>query len=660
MKKLILFFVVFVILFPKYSYASVNHLVISQVQIAGAKTTDDFVEIYNPTSEDIDLKGTRLGKRTQTGDADGSLKSWTETTIIKSHGFYLWANSDFANLAVSPDSATGSFISNDNGVALRSGLANSGTIIDSVAWGNAANTFVEGAAYATNPDPGKSLMRKLSDSGEIIDTDNNSSDFSIQTSSPHNLASVAPPDTNTTTPQPVQEITNTTPTPPPSGGSSATAYSNAVVISELLPNPDGTDSGEEWIELGNPTDAAIDVAGWILDDESKTGTVGTSAYTLPAGTVISAKNYLALDLPEGSFALDNTGGDTLRLLWPNKQLATEVIYTGNAAEDTTYARKADGTYAWTKLATKGSANQFGTEPQIIPPTDNLQTGSFASDKIQINEIFPNPAGTDSGYEWVEVLNSGTTPVTLHGWILDDGGKTDPIGSSAYHIESPTVQPGAVAVINIPAGKFAMNNSGAETIRLFSPDKVLADSVTYSGAKEGLSYSKLADIWSWGTPSPNATNSVADAEPDIVINEVFPNPSKFEIPKQTLEPGKFVVFKRSQSNIALANSAKEKLELISQSGIVVSALEYEDAPKNLSFARTDAGDYDWTGLVTAGDANKFSKSGKVAGASLVRTGNPDGQDNSIVLYFAVFTIIWYIARAIVNPKGETENEQTRTH
>src|ERR1700683_4479575 len=132
-------------------------LVISQVQTgAVGNTNDDFIELFNPNPDPIDLKNYRLVKRTAQATKDTLLKSWTDDTTIPPNSFYLWANSSFTQ--VTPDVATTGTLADDNGIALRSGADDTGLIIDSVAWGNTNNSFTN--VSSVNPAPGMALVRQ--------------------------------------------------------------------------------------------------------------------------------------------------------------------------------------------------------------------------------------------------------------------------------------------------------------------------------------------------------------------------------------------------------------------------------------------------------------------------------------------------------------------
>jgi hypothetical protein len=188
-----------------------NHILISQIQITGGKgkTDDDFVELYNPTEQQFNLKGYRLVKRTGNDTNDSLIKSWTTNAFIPAFGFYLWANSSFTDISVSPDSTTSETLSNDNGVAIRFGPNDTGAVIDNVAWGKAQNFFsTSSTAFTSNPFPlnpsaSQSLLRKSWQNGACFsasldtsigngcDTGNNAGDFELmQVSEPRDSQSL--------------------------------------------------------------------------------------------------------------------------------------------------------------------------------------------------------------------------------------------------------------------------------------------------------------------------------------------------------------------------------------------------------------------------------------------------------------------------------------
>jgi hypothetical protein len=72
------------------------------------------------------LKGYRLVKRAQNGTSDTLIKSWTTDIFIPAYGFYLWANSSFTDISVTPDSTTSETLSDDNGIAIRLGPNDTG------------------------------------------------------------------------------------------------------------------------------------------------------------------------------------------------------------------------------------------------------------------------------------------------------------------------------------------------------------------------------------------------------------------------------------------------------------------------------------------------------------------------------------------------------
>jgi hypothetical protein len=278
---------------------------------------------------------------------------------------------------------------------------------------------------------------------------------------------------------------------------------------------------------------------------------------------------------------------------------------------------------------------------------------------------------------------------IHNWILDDGSINDAIGDSAWKIQSPIVYPGQVAVLTIPAGKFSMNNT-ADTVRIFNAKNYLIDSVAFQDAVEDKSYALVSGKWIWTKPSPNAVNFAEEIEKSftgkIVINEFFPEPAKggeefiellnqseqeistegfvlsdlatsYKLPATTIAPRGFLVVKKADSQIALNNSGKEQVTLRDAKGTVLAVVEYEDAPKNMSFNLTDAGIYVWSTVLTPGTQNQFKNSpiemGLVKGAILPRTGNDSGLDvqNTIVFWI----VVWYIYIKLCDPNPRIASE-----
>ncbi len=188
---------------PTPARSNVDHILISQLQTTGetGHTDNDFIELYNPTDERFNIKGYRVVKRTEAGTSDTLIKSWTIDTFIPAYGFYLWANSGYTTISVPPDSTTTGGLADNNGIAIRYGANDTGIIIDSVAWGKAENSFVEGTAFSANPGANQSMLRRnwqdscLSASfdtaiGNGCDTKNNASDFElVQHSNPRNSKS---------------------------------------------------------------------------------------------------------------------------------------------------------------------------------------------------------------------------------------------------------------------------------------------------------------------------------------------------------------------------------------------------------------------------------------------------------------------------------------
>ena len=182
-----------------------DHVVISQVfgggGNSGAPYNKDFIELYNPTDQPIDLANWSVQYASATGT------SWTVTPLdgtIPAHGYYLISEAGGANGSDIPTSDASGAISMAAGagkVALfndqvaKSGEKPTGAI-DFVGYGSTANSY-EGSGATKNLSATNSAQRRpyanvdpAPEKGNAWDTDDNAADFYVgAVAAPRNTAS---------------------------------------------------------------------------------------------------------------------------------------------------------------------------------------------------------------------------------------------------------------------------------------------------------------------------------------------------------------------------------------------------------------------------------------------------------------------------------------
>jgi len=66
---------------PKASAESASHVVISEVQIGGQTSKDEFIELFNPTGQAVNLKDWKLAKKTAGGNESNLLSAFPDLNI---------------------------------------------------------------------------------------------------------------------------------------------------------------------------------------------------------------------------------------------------------------------------------------------------------------------------------------------------------------------------------------------------------------------------------------------------------------------------------------------------------------------------------------------------------------------------------------------------
>lgn len=171
----------------------------------------------------------------------------------------------------------------------------------------------------------------------------------------------APTETPTATPTepggnaPITETPTVTPTGTP------VTRAGAVRLNELLPNPRATNwdrrgranAQDEWIELYNPGQRAIDLAGWTIAVQTP-GAQLSQGYRFGRRSAIGPGAYLVLYQRDTQLVLDDRTA-TVRLLDADGRLVDSVTYEG-LGPDESYSRDEAGVWHAGWPPTPGAQN----------------------------------------------------------------------------------------------------------------------------------------------------------------------------------------------------------------------------------------------------------------------------------------------------------------
>jgi hypothetical protein len=128
--------------------------------------------------------------------------------------------------------------------------------------------------------------------------------------------------------------------------------------------------------------------------------------------------------------------------------------------------------------------------------------------IFINEWLPNPTGTYTKTEFIELYNNGSPSVSLNGWKLATTGK------KIFALDGHSIAPHGYLLLYRTETKLSLKNT-AETVSLYDASDKLADHSSFLGmAQQGKSLSRinygtdLSEHFAWSDPTPGAANRIS--------------------------------------------------------------------------------------------------------------------------------------------------------
>ncbi|MCP5515803.1 MAG: lamin tail domain-containing protein [Verrucomicrobiales bacterium] len=296
-----------------------------------------------------------------------------------------------------------------------------------------------------------------------------------------------------------------------------------VVINEVLaanasfPNFNGRTA--DHVELFNPSDSPVDLAGLSLTDDPAFARkwvfpVGASLAPGAYQVVYCDANQAPSEVNSG-FGLDAQGGRLFLFNTPGMGGGLlDALSYGLQTPDFALARVPDGDGAWNlAVPTPGAPNQAAA------------LGSISA--LCVNEWMADPAGSDS--DWFELHNRGEQPVALGGLFLTDD-FTDRTKSPIPPLSFIGARGNAFVkfIADGDAGAGANHagfslKKGGEALGVFSAGGALIDAVSFGNQTTGVSQGRFPDgavsILDFSdTASPGGSNHLPLAT--VVINEVL--------------------------------------------------------------------------------------------------------------------------------------------
>ena len=206
---------------------------------------------------------------------------------------------------------------------------------------------------------------------------------------------------------------------------SVSAAETSLVINEFMASnntsfQDPQGQYDDWIEIHNYGDDAIDIGGMYLTDDDPCSP-SPDWWQIPTGypeqTTIAAGGYLLIwadnETSQGPLHMDfalGASGEYIGLSDADMNLL-DMIAFGPQGGDDSYGRLPDASDNW----------QSFVHDTIAPPTPGQANGGEATEII-ISEIMYHPSTLpfNEAEEYIELYNHGDGVVSLSGWQFIDG------------------------------------------------------------------------------------------------------------------------------------------------------------------------------------------------------------------------------------------------
>ncbi|MBS3157532.1 lamin tail domain-containing protein [Candidatus Woesearchaeota archaeon] len=296
-----------------------------------------------------------------------------------------------------------------------------------------------------------------------------------------------------------------------------------IQITEVMFDPNCSDSYCEYIELYNNASDSVNITSWTIGDLSSNDTLEEAIIPSYSFALITDQdsriyNYYTILFPITWIYVDDSSigsglgtPETISLYDESLNLIDQMNYSGTTNGDS--LSLVNGIFQQS-TPTPGSQNE------------DEETADYS--KISVTEFLPNPEGDDGATtpngEWIELYNSGNLNLDLIGLEFYDNVGSDPdiIVSNTSTLDGTIITSNSYKVVYTNGISSFLNNDGYEKITLKDIFGEIIDEITYSDSDEGVSWSLSEGKWQRTTPTPGYKNedNKTSTQSELKIEEIY--------------------------------------------------------------------------------------------------------------------------------------------
>ena len=360
-------------------------------------------------------------------------------------------------------------------------------------------------------------------------------------------------------------------------------YQDTILITEIFPNPIGSDTEEEFFEIYNFGNHDINLKAWQFGDESQKRFI----FSQDEDKFIKAKEYLVIFRKESKLAFNNTS-DSLKIFQPFREEVLLDINYQNVIENFSYSfclekRK----WFWSEIITPGEEN-------IIKTKNNIP---------EIEFIFPNEAyvGEVITFDATDTIDLDDDELKIW-WNFGNNTATTSLRRPTRSFLS---KGNYVITLNVDDGKEKVQKEKIIKIKNRN-EKISSTSLVFASS----SFVILSEIF------PNPTGNEQEEEWIELYNPTREkiNLKNYKISDSNIEkmyvfsdqiiwPQNFLIIKREDSKIALNNN-KDEVNFFNSDDYLIEKIFYENAPAGESYAKGLNNKWFWTSVITPGEKNEI--------------------------------------------------------